>query len=118
MHLELDNRKCSQKSTNNCFSNTNEAASFIAAAHIKADLRYPLVSVKSSKSFTSSWNFKVQLVRYDHNSVENMNENTEYEETAVLIETCGSCLQDSEVIVLTSEALAAIFLTTALHDLT
>lgn len=98
MHLELDNRECSQKSTNNCFSNTNEAASFIAAAHIKdellaAELPYPLVSVRSSKSLTSSWNYKVQLVRYDHNSVKNMRENTEYEDTTVLTEMRGSCLQ-------------------------
>lgn len=46
VHLLIDNRECSQK-TEDCFSNTNEAAAFIAAAHIKADLPYPLVSVNS-----------------------------------------------------------------------
>lgn len=46
--LEIDNRECSQRSVD-CFSNTNEVASFLAAAHIKADLPYPLVSVNSSK---------------------------------------------------------------------
>lgn len=44
VHLELDNRECSQSSAH-CFSNINEAASFIAAAHMKAELPYPLVSV-------------------------------------------------------------------------
>ncbi|KAE8294283.1 Neurogenic locus notch-like protein 2 [Larimichthys crocea] len=46
VHLEIDNRKCSENS-DDCFSNTNEAASFLAAAHIKAELPYPLVDVKS-----------------------------------------------------------------------
>lgn len=46
VHLELDNRECAQSSVD-CFSNTNEAASFIAAAHMKAQLPYPLVSVNS-----------------------------------------------------------------------
>lgn len=48
VYLEIDNRKCSE-SSKECFSNTHEAASFIAAAHIKDGLRYPLVSVNSSK---------------------------------------------------------------------
>lgn len=48
VYLEIDNRKCSE-SSDECFSNTHEAASFIAAAHIKDGLRYPLVSVNSSK---------------------------------------------------------------------
>ncbi|MED6258264.1 hypothetical protein ATANTOWER_005028, partial [Ataeniobius toweri] len=47
VHLEIDNRECSKSSSSNCFSNTSTAASFIAAAHIKADLPYPLVSVSS-----------------------------------------------------------------------
>jgi len=46
VHLEIDNRKCTQSSSH-CFSDTDEVASFIAAAHIKADLPYPLVSVRS-----------------------------------------------------------------------
>ncbi len=46
VHLEIDNRECSQSSVD-CFSNTEEAAAFIAAAHIKAELPYPLVSVNS-----------------------------------------------------------------------
>uniref|UniRef100_A0AAQ6IFM0 Notch receptor 2 n=1 Tax=Anabas testudineus TaxID=64144 RepID=A0AAQ6IFM0_ANATE len=46
VYLEIDNRECSQSSVN-CFSNTNETASFIAAAHIKSELPYPLVSVRS-----------------------------------------------------------------------
>lgn len=48
VYLEIDNRKCSE-SSGECFSNIDEAASFIAAAHIKDGLRYPLVSVNSSK---------------------------------------------------------------------
>uniref|UniRef100_A0A3B3ZAP4 Uncharacterized protein n=1 Tax=Periophthalmus magnuspinnatus TaxID=409849 RepID=A0A3B3ZAP4_9GOBI len=44
VYLEIDNRECFQRSPT-CFSNINEAASFIAAAHIKADLPYPLVSI-------------------------------------------------------------------------
>lgn len=61
VYLEIDNRKCSQ-SSGDCFSNTDEVASFIAAAHIKADLPYPLMSVNSSKLFRdngiSGWNFQ------------------------------------------------------------
>lgn len=47
VHLDIDNRECSKSSSSNCFSNTSTAASFIAAAHIKGDLPYPLVSVSS-----------------------------------------------------------------------
>lgn len=44
VYLEIDNRECSQRSST-YFLNINEAASFIAAAHIKADLPDLLVSV-------------------------------------------------------------------------
>lgn len=66
VYLEIDNRECSQSSVD-CFSNTDEVASFLAAAHIKAQLRYPLVSVKSSKSFSSKKNLKMYFVKYSHN---------------------------------------------------
>lgn len=49
VHLEIDNRKCPE-SSGECFSKIDEAASFLAAANIKDDLPYPLVSVNSSKS--------------------------------------------------------------------
>lgn len=62
MHLEIDNRKCSE-SSGECFSNTDEVASFIAAAHIKANLPYPLVSVNSSKLFIAYCKFKMQTMR-------------------------------------------------------
>lgn len=61
VHLELDNRECSQSSLD-CFSNTNEAASFIAAAHIKADLPYPLVTVDSDPTVESKKPIMIILV--------------------------------------------------------
>uniref|UniRef100_A0A673CQ13 Notch receptor 2 n=1 Tax=Sphaeramia orbicularis TaxID=375764 RepID=A0A673CQ13_9TELE len=61
VHLEIDNRECSQRSVN-CFSNINEAASFIAAAHIKADLQYPLESVRSEPPGPSKPMYLMYLV--------------------------------------------------------
>lgn len=49
MYLEIDNRGCSERSVD-CFTTVNEVASYLAAAHIKAQLPYPLESVASSKS--------------------------------------------------------------------
>lgn len=46
VYLEIDNRECAQSSVD-CFSNTDQAASFIAAAHLRAELPYPVVSVSS-----------------------------------------------------------------------
>lgn len=56
MYLEIDNRGCSERSVD-CFSTVNEVASYLAAAHIKAQLPYPLESVASSKSFRSNDTF-------------------------------------------------------------
>lgn len=61
VHLEIDNRKCSE-SSGECFANTDEVASFLAAAHIKADLPYPLVSVNSSELFIPYCKLKMQPV--------------------------------------------------------
>ncbi|KAG5847511.1 hypothetical protein ANANG_G00126820 [Anguilla anguilla] len=46
VYLEIDNRQCAQTSKE-CFSSTEQAASYIAAQHIKTPLSYPLVSVTS-----------------------------------------------------------------------
>lgn len=48
MFLEIDNRQCAQNS-DDCFSNTDQAASYIAAEYVKrvGPLPYPLVSVSS-----------------------------------------------------------------------
>ena len=44
--MEIDNRECAQSGAD-CFSQTEQAASFIAAEHLRAELPYPLVSVTS-----------------------------------------------------------------------
>ena len=44
--LEIDNRECAQSEAD-CFLQTEQAASFIAAEHLRAELPYPLVSVTS-----------------------------------------------------------------------
>lgn len=62
MYLEIDNRGCSQRSVD-CFSTVNEVASYLAAAHIKAQLPYPLESVTSSKSFSSE---NILEIRHSH----------------------------------------------------
>uniref|UniRef100_A0A673W043 Notch receptor 2 n=1 Tax=Salmo trutta TaxID=8032 RepID=A0A673W043_SALTR len=46
VYLEIDNRKCSERSMD-CFSSTELAASFIAAEYLKSELPYPVVSVNS-----------------------------------------------------------------------
>lgn len=46
VYLEIDNRKCSERSMD-CFSSTELAASFIAAEYLKSALPYPVVSVDS-----------------------------------------------------------------------
>ncbi|KAI5608023.1 myosin-IIIa isoform 2 [Silurus asotus] len=51
VYLEIDNRQCTQTSTE-CFSSTDLAASYIAAEALKAELQYPVFSV-TSKSGTS-----------------------------------------------------------------
>lgn len=61
VYLEIDNRKCSESSAE-CFSKIEEVASFLAAAHIKADLPYPLVSVNSSELFVPYCKIKMQPV--------------------------------------------------------
>uniref|UniRef100_A0A8B9KKB2 Notch receptor 2 n=1 Tax=Astyanax mexicanus TaxID=7994 RepID=A0A8B9KKB2_ASTMX len=47
VYLEIDNRQCAQNSEE-CFTSTNLAASYIAAEYLKADLPYPLFSVDSN----------------------------------------------------------------------
>uniref|UniRef100_A0AAY4E0N6 Notch receptor 2 n=1 Tax=Denticeps clupeoides TaxID=299321 RepID=A0AAY4E0N6_9TELE len=47
VYLEIDNRQCAQGSTE-CFSRTDQAASFIAAESLKLELPYPIVSVNST----------------------------------------------------------------------
>ena len=46
VYLEIDNRECAQ-SSEDCFSLMEQAASFIAAEHLRAELPYPLFSVTS-----------------------------------------------------------------------
>ncbi|KAK1801162.1 hypothetical protein P4O66_022669 [Electrophorus voltai] len=46
VYLEIDNRQCVQNS-NDCFSRTDLAASYLAAEYLKADLPYPIFAVSS-----------------------------------------------------------------------
>lgn len=46
VYLEIDNRQCTQASSE-CFSNTDLAASYIAAEALETKLHYPLFSVDS-----------------------------------------------------------------------
>lgn len=46
VHLEIDNRQCSQHSKE-CISSADQAAAFIAAENLKSELSYPVHSVSS-----------------------------------------------------------------------
>lgn len=45
--LEIDNRQCSQHSSE-CISSADQAAAYIAAEYLKSELPYPLHSVSST----------------------------------------------------------------------
>lgn len=59
MYLEIDNRQCTQ-AFSECFSNTDLAASYIAAESLKAELHYPVFSVDSM----SGLHFIILLLSY------------------------------------------------------
>lgn len=61
VYLEIDNRECAQRSSN-CFANVQEAASFVAAAYIKSDLPYPLVSVRSDPTPVIKPNYLMYVI--------------------------------------------------------
>lgn len=46
VHLEIDNRQCSQH-LEECISSADQAAAFIAAEYLKSELSYPVYSVGS-----------------------------------------------------------------------
>lgn len=61
VHLEIDNRQCTQ-TFGECFSSTDLAASYIAAESLKAELHYPVFSVDSM----SGLRFIILLLSYIH----------------------------------------------------
>lgn len=60
-YLEIDNRQCSQNSKH-CFSNTELAASYIAAEYLKKELPYPVISVNSKRPRAASARASGQVV--------------------------------------------------------
>lgn len=61
VHLEIDNRQCAETS-NECFSSTDLAASYIAAESLQSQLNYPIISVDSLPGLA----FITSLLSYVH----------------------------------------------------